>query len=242
MLTDAPVVQFQEDIADRKRQIDEMRDAIGELRERRISAPENGGIESWLGLSEDHGDIDSAISEFEERIEGQQRAIEAGKQAFAEAMGGVGAELSPEQVDLLLESVTGADLVRLAAAYEAVRGVSEQLRALMDENGEDLTYAKRYYGMHTALIALVLEAQGSVLDQIDGDYLPKLRAIEKDIDAAAAETRRLLRDEPTRAQRRVLEANRESQGVARDALTAYREILRRQRAEIAERIVAPRRS
>ena len=233
-LTDAPVVDIQRDIAKRKEEIETMRRAIGELKERRIAAPESAGISGWVGLSEDQGDIDDAIRNLEERIVGQQRAIDAGKEEFAQAMRDVGAELSPEQIDLLLESVTGAELVKLAAAYEAVRGVSEQLRRLMDENGEDLTYAKRYYGMHTALIALVLEAQGSVLDQstatICRNFAPSnaMSTPRRPRPAASCATTRRAPSagfsKPTARARRS----------PAKPLNAYREILRRQRADIAE--------
>ncbi|MBX2856249.1 MAG: hypothetical protein KTR21_14755 [Rhodobacteraceae bacterium] len=232
MMTDTDVTAIQKDIARRKKQIEELRDGVSELREQRIAAPEDGGWDSWVGAAQDKADIDASIADIEERIVAQQRAIDAAKGEFSEAIAAAGAELSPDQVDMLLESVTGSDLVAMAAAYDAVRGVSEQLRELMDQNGEDLAYAKRYYGMHTALIALLLEAQRNFLGKIDGDYLPKLAAIERDINAASRETDRLLKDDPTRAQRRALSANRDAQLVAKEALTFYREVLMRQRAEI----------
>lgn len=233
MTTDAPVVDIQRAIEAARREIATMRGQIAELRERRIAAPTDDGWSSWLGVTEDKRTITDAIEELEARIGAQQGEIAALKGEFADAMTAAGAPLSQEQVDLLLESVTGGDLVALAAAYEAVRGVSEQLRALMDENGEDLAYAKRYYGMHTSLIALLVEAHSRFLRQIEEEYLPKLEAIEDDILEAAAETRRLLVDRPTPEQRRALEANAASQRVALDALRLYRDYLKRQRSEIA---------
>ena len=233
MVTDTPIVGLQEEIEGAKGEIAELRAQIAELKERRIAAPDDAGWEGWLGLAEDRAALDGAVDELEGRIAAQERRISEAKRKFAEAMAAAGAPLPPDQVDLLLESVTGGDLVRLAAAYEAVRGVSDQLRKLMDESGEDLTYAKRYYGMHTTLLALLLEAQGRFLEQIDDSYLPRLSDIEGDLRAAAKETETLLRDEPTRAQREILRANRESQEVAKDALQLYRDVLKRQRSEVA---------
>lgn len=232
MMTDAPVVAMRERIAGARGQIKTMRDQIATLKEQRIAAPKDGGWSSYLGLSDDHGSITDAISALEKRIEGQEQTIADTKQEFAKAMDTAGAPLPQEQVDLLLDSVTGSDLVELAAAYEAVRGVSEQLRQLMDESGEDLAYAKRYYGMHTALIALLVEAQSQFLGQIDGVYKPKLDAIERDIVAAAKDTNRLLHQDPTPDQRAALESNKKSQRIAIDALTLYRDYLKRQREQI----------
>ncbi|MEL6978644.1 MAG: hypothetical protein AAGM38_08210 [Pseudomonadota bacterium] len=232
LMTDAPVVEMRERIAGARGEIETLRDQIAQLREQRIAAPKDDGWSSFLGLSDDYDTLSDAIADLEKRIEGQERAIEDTKQEFAEAMDAAGAPLPPDQVDLLLDSVTGADLVALAAAYEAVRGVSEQLRTLMDENGEDLAYAKRYYGMHTALIALLVEAQTQFLEQIDTEYSPKLKAIEKDIRAAANETNRLLKDSPTQDQREALMANRRSQKIAMEALKLYRDYLSRQRRQV----------
>ena len=233
MAIDAPVVQMQRDIEAAREQIAIMRRQIAELKERRISAPENGGVSAFLGLDEDKDTLSSAIEELQERIAGQEAKIAEIKKRFARAMEAAGAQMSDEQIDLLLDSVTGGDIVELAAAYEAVRGVSKQLRDLMDQSGEDLTYARRYYGMHTVLIALLVDSQTRVLGKIDSVYLPRLDAIERDLNAAAAETDRLLKDDPTREQRRALAANKKSQRIALDALKLYREYLLRQRAQIA---------
>ncbi|MEO1329974.1 MAG: hypothetical protein AAFW46_09950 [Pseudomonadota bacterium] len=234
MITDTPVVEMQGEIRAAREQIARMKTQIAELKERRISAPDDAGVSGWVGIAEDRASISDDIEALEESIQGQQAKIEAIKGRFGRAMAEAGAPMPPEQIDLLLESVTGEDLVALAAAYQAVRGVSDQLRRLMDESGEDLAVAKRYYGMHTALIALLVEAQNRFLAEVDGRYLPRLTEIERDIQAAAVETQRLLRDDPTPAQRRALEANAESQQVAIEALRLYREHLLRQREQVKE--------
>lgn len=233
MMTDAPVVALREKIDAARGEIEIIEGRIAQLKEQRIAAPKDGGWESWVGLSDDQDSLTSAIEDLERRIAGQEAQISETKQAFADAMAAAGAPLPPDQVDLLLDGVTSADLVDLAAAYDAVRGVSEKLRRLMDESGEDLAYAKRYYGMHTALIALLAEAQTQFLQRIEQEYQPKLDAIERDIQAAARQTQALLKDDPTPDQRRALAANRRSQKVALDALHLYRDYLDRQRAQIA---------
>ncbi len=233
IVIDAPVVEMQQEIEGRREEIATMRRQIAELKEQRISAPEDGGVAVWVGLEEDRESLGEAIEELERRIAGQEARIAEIKLTFSAAMTEAGAPLPPEQIDLLLDSVTGSDIVELAAAYEAVRGVSTQLRDLMDDSGEDLEIARRYYGMHTVLIAILLEGQNRILFRIDADYLPRLAAIEQDLIDTAAETERLLADTPTPEHRQALEANQESQRIALDALRLYREYLLGQRALIA---------
>lgn len=233
LVVDSPVVAMQQEIEARRAEIATMRRQIAELREEQISAPADGGLETWLGLEEDQESLASAITDIERRIAGQEARIDDVKRRFAASMTEAGAPMTAEQAELLLDSVTGADMVELAAAYEAVRGVSVQLRDLMDASNEDLEVARRYYSMHTVLIAVLAEGQTRILRRIDVEYLPRLAAIEADLVATAADTRRLLDADPTPDHRRALEANAASQRVALDALRLYREYLLSQRVLVA---------
>ena len=234
VVTEADAVQIQQDIAAKRAAIRDLRAAIARLREDRIAAPVDAGLRGTLGLVKDREAIDAEIAEAESRVGANEAAISDAKAEFRTALSAVGVTLSAEQTDLLLDSVTGDDVVKLAAAYQAARAVDAQLLALMDQSGEEIGAAKRYYGMHAALIALLVHAQTAFVDKVDGDYLPKLAAIERDIDAARRETERLLGDNPTAQQKKALEANLQSQRVAKDAAEFYRQHLNSQRVEIAE--------
>jgi hypothetical protein len=80
---------------------------------------------------------------------------------------------------------------------------------------------------------MLVHAQDMALQKIDGQYLPKLEAITKDVAAARAKTGELLRAENRPDQKRVLEANRESQRLADEAAKGYRRYLLQQREQIA---------
>ncbi len=236
LVSELPVVETQEEIARRRANVGALREEIARLREQRLSAPESGGVMSSLGLSHDRETIDSAITELQRRIAENEALAAEAKQRFGAAMAQAGAPLSPEEVDLLLDSVSGGDLTRIAAAYQAARGVDAQLKALLDESGEDLTQARRYYGMHAAVIALLAEAQTQFVEKVEQGYLPRLDQIEADLRAARAETMRLIQTAPSSEQQRALEANLESQRLALEAAALYRRHLTLQRDEIrAER-------
>ena len=128
--------------------------------------------------------------------------------------------------------MTGNDLVRIAAAYEAARGVSQQLMQLMDQSGEDLTRAKRYYAMHTTLLALLVHAQTTFIEKVDGEYLPKIAAIQNDVLETRRDTEKLLSEQNTARQIEALNANLASQAIALEASDFYRSHLIDQRNEI----------
>ncbi len=228
----APVTDIQREIRERRRTIDKLRAEIARLREARISAPEDAGLNGTFGLAKDRATIDDEIDESQARIAANEMAIRNGKLRFRDAMQAAGTSVSEEEADLLLDSVTGQDVIRIAAAYNAARGVSRQLLTLLDQTDEDLGTAKRYYAMHTALLAVLVHAQTTFIEKIDVDYLPRLDAINRDVHAARKETERLLRQPGTQRQRDALEANIQSQSIAFEAAEFYRQHLRDQRAGV----------
>ena len=237
VVSDAPITQIQEETAQRRNTITKLRDQIARLREDRISAPVSpsgvtGTITSTIGLTKTQADIDVHIEEANARIVGNELSIREAKDRFRRAMAEAGANVSSEEADLLLDSVTGNDLVRIASAYEAARGVSRQLMDLMDQSGEDLKRAKRYYAMHTALLALLVHAQTTFIEKVDGEYLPKIGAIQNDVLATRQDTERLLSGQNTPRQREALIANINSQAIALEASDFYRGHLIDQRNEI----------
>ena len=234
VVSDAPISQIQEEITERRDTISELRDAVSRLREDRVSAPEEGGISNTIGLSKTRADIDADIDDTLARIAGNEAAIREAKGRFRAEMSKAGAEITAEEADLLIDSVTGSDIVKIASAYQAARGVSKQLMDLMDASGEDLARAKRYYAMHTALLALLVHAQGTFIDKVDGEYLPKLDAITGDVISTRRETERLLNEHNTQRQHDALVANLESQNIALEAAGFYKQHLQNQRAEIVE--------
>jgi hypothetical protein len=237
VVSDAPVTQIQGEIKRRREAISDLKDRVSRLREDRISAPVEatgvtGTITSTIGLTRTRADLDEAIADATARIAGNEMAIRDAKERFRAAMAETGATISPEEADLLLDSVTGNDLVRIAAAYEAARGVSRQLRDLMDDSGEDLKRAKRYYAMHTALLALLVHAQGSFIEKVDREYLPKLAAIRSDVIETRRDTETLLSEPNTARQTEALVSNLNAQDIALQAADFYRNHLIEQRNQI----------
>jgi hypothetical protein len=94
--------------------------------------------------------------------------------------------------------------------------------------------ARRYFAMHAALFAMLVQAQDATISKIDTQYLPKLDAIIADIAAARGRTNELLKAQNRADQQRALESNRASQKIAADAAQSYRRYLKQQRDQIAE--------
>jgi hypothetical protein len=230
IVTDVPVVDMQKKIEGLRKSIRELDDRIVKLREKQLSAPQEGVLPGVITDTVDS--LGKEIEEVKKRIELNRLEITTAKGEIRAALTKGGIELSPEQVDLLLDSVLSGDLVRLVAVFGSAKVIDAQLAKLMTASGESLGAARKYFGMHAALFAMLVHAQDLLVAKIDNQYLPKLTSIEQDIRAARTKTAELLRAENRDDQRRVLENNRESQRLADDAAKGYRRYLMQQRDQI----------
>lgn len=232
IVTDVPVVDVQKKIEGLRRNIREIDERIVKLREKQVSAPKDAMLAGILTDTVDS--LEKDIADAKKRIELNREEIAKAKGEIRAAMAKAGIELAPEQVDLLLDSVLSGDLVRLVAVFNSAKMIDGQLGRLMAASGENMGAARKYFAMHAALFALLVHAQDQMIAKIDKQYLPKLSAIEADIKTARSKTADLLRAENRDDQKRVLEANRESQKLADEAAKAYRRYLLQQREQVAK--------
>ena len=232
IVTDVPVVDVQKKVEGLRKNIRELDERIARLREKQVTAPKDGMLPGLV--TDTVSSLASDIEDTKKRIELNKEEIAKAKAEIREALAKSGVELGPEQVDLLMDSVLSGDLVRLVAVFNSAKLIDGQLARLMVATGENIGSARKYFAMHAALFAMLVHAQDQMIAKIDKQYLPKLTAIEADIRAARIRTADLLRAENREDQKRVLEANRESQRLADEAAKGYRRYLLQQREQVAK--------
>lgn len=232
IVTDVPVVEIQKKVEGLRKNIRDLEDQNAKHKEKQLTAPKDAGITDVF--TDTVTSLDAAIAENGKRIEANRASIKAAKDEISAALKASGIELAGDQIDLLLDSVLSGDLVRLVAAFEAARLIDSQLARLIATTGDNMNAARKYFAMHAALFAMLVQAQDATIAKIDTQYMPKLDAILKDIEAAKARTANLMKAENRPDQKRALDANRESQRVAEEAAKAYRRYLHGQREQIAK--------
>jgi hypothetical protein len=231
IITDVPIVELQKKIESLRKNIRELDDRGVHLREKQLVAPKDGVLPGIVTDTVDS--LARDIDDTRKRIELNRAEIAKTKAEVYEALKKAGINLSPEQVELLLDSVLSGDLVRLVAVFNSAKMIDAQLGKLLSASGESIGAARKYFAMHAALFAILVHAQDTIIGKIDDQYLPKLAAIEADIRAARAKTAQLMKLENREDQKRALEGNRESQRLAEDAARGYRRYLLQQREQIA---------
>jgi hypothetical protein len=232
IVADAPVVEMQAKLQSHRKSIGELKDQITAMREKRLRAPEDGVLPGIL--SETRSSIEEKIADLQARIALNEEAIAKIKQEIKQALAQSGIEMNDAQLDLLVDSVLGSDLIKLVTAFQAARSVDDQLATLLSESNEDVKAARRYFAMHAALFAMMVHAQEMVLEKIDTVYITKLRGILGDIRETRNTTRDLLSEQNRPDQKRALEANIKAQNFAEKVASFYRDYLLTQRSQLAE--------
>jgi hypothetical protein len=232
IVTDTPVVEVQKKLESLRRNIRAIEDQNARLKEKQLVAPKEAGFTEIM--TETVSSIEKQIEDNNKRIAANRAEIKAEKAQIAASLKAAGVELQPDQIDLLLDSVLSGDLVRLVAVFNAAKMIDGQLANLISSTGDNMNAARRYFAMHAALFAMLVQAQDATISKIDTQYLPKLDAIIADIAAARSRTDELLKANNRPDQQRALQSNRESQKVASDAAQSYRRYLQQQREQIAK--------
>jgi hypothetical protein len=231
IVTDAPVVDIQKRIEERRRSILEIEDQVVKMRERQLAAPKDALLPGILTDTVDS--LQAKIEDSGKRVQGNREDIRNAKKEITEALGKSGVKLTDGQVDMMLDSVLSGDLVRLIAVFNSAKAIDAQLGKLMSQSGDNLNASRKYFAMHAALFAMLVQSQNTLIDKIDNQYLPKLDAISQDLATAKTKTEELLRAQNRPDQSRALQANRDSQKLTDEAAKGYRRFLLQQREQLA---------
>ena len=232
IVTDAPILKLQEDIKKQQDKIAANRDRIATLREKQLGVPQSGLLPSFF--SDTKESIDKSITALEADIKEREADIHRIKQEIGKGLAAAGVTLSQDQLDLLLDGVLGGDLLKLMAAFEVAKIADQRLGELVRQSNEDLKSARRYFAMHAALFAMLVQAQDMLIGRIDKVYLARLTEIASNIDQTASKTRDLLRSASRDDQRKALESNLKAQDISRRVSSFYRDYLQAQRRLLAQ--------
>ena len=231
VVTDVPIVDVQKQLEARRNSIREIEDQIVTLKERRLTAPKDALLPGLL--NDTVPSLTEEIDDLKIRITDNKSEIIKLKGDIHQSLSKSGIKMSKEQLDLLLDSVLSGDLVRLVATFHAARAIDEQLSKMVSATGDNVKAARKYFAMHSALFAMLVHAQDSLIKKIDHTYMPRLKAINNDIKKATNRSRRLLNGRNRPDQERTLNANLKSQKFAARVASYYRDYLKTQRQQLA---------
>ena len=203
------------------------RERIADLKEKRISAPDNAIFGDTVPKIDDQIDrLMVAISEREAEIDDK-------RQLFADQVRSMGLDLSLDQVDFLLSTVVGDEVIDIAIAFYNVKRITRDLERLTSESLEDIEIARRYYGMYTVLLQSMDALYEASLHSIDDRYLIEIGGIVARTQELMTQTGILI-SRADENHRSALQGNIRAQEFTLEAATMYQKYLEQQRSGLRE--------
>ena len=139
-----------EKIVNLRQQILTSRKNISIYQRKRISAPKS----TYNPLSVSQKGYDKKISNARESIKQAEAEIQQEKDTLIAELNQLGMKITPTNVDILLESITGDEFVRISVIFDNAKQFARDLEQLTDQTGEDLETAKKYYGVYLMLLRM----------------------------------------------------------------------------------------
>ena len=209
------------------------------LRNQRISAPESSRL-PWVKT---RAKIDERLSELDGEIADRERALSAVNAQLAEALRELGLQLDDRQIDILLSSVTGDDLLQNAVVFSNVRAMVEKLAELSREDRDNLEINRRYSGLYLVLNDLLIHTQEELVRRIDGEYKPRLVEIGREAEALRKEAlAKASQAGYSDLQKKSFVLNAESNAMTLRVAELYTQLLDSQRKGILDNLADLRRS
>ena len=210
--------------------IREMKQDIAKYHQAQITAPVDSTWQTTVA------DYDLKIKQLSELIEQSKTQITKLKAQFAQQLSNKGLSISTEQLDVLLSSVVGDDIIQSSIVYDNIKQISQQLMVLTEKSGEDINMSQRYYGMFTVLLKILLHMQENFINKIDNQYLPKIANIIIEVKNINVTTGNLLRSIHDKTHRKHLFANLQAQNLTLQTAELYKKHLITQRNKIVKAI------
>ncbi|MBK1720905.1 hypothetical protein [Thiocystis violacea] len=224
ILTISPALNNRDRIQALQDEILTARTDIADYRQKRVSAPTESTIKKTVA------DYDDLIAAREADIARAAEQITQLKHEFGQELRGMGLELSDEQLEFLLSTVVGDTMVDLGILFDNVKSITLQLEELVEQSGEDLQNARRYYGLYVVLLKSLNRMHLKIEEAIGERYLPQIDGIIAQAQSLAGETQRLLRESPDKQD--LLNANLEAQQLTIQAAGVYRQYLQDQAKQV----------
>ncbi|WP_217897848.1 hypothetical protein [Cobetia sp. QF-1] len=220
--------------------ISETRQQISELKEKRILAPDTDvstltrftpteTLREFTAST--RGDYDLLIEAHKKNIVAYQGELKTLEGTLAARLKDIGIQLTPDQVQVWLSSVVGDDVLDMSVVFASIKSVAQQLAELTRDSGENLEYARRYYGMVVMLHRMIVTMQEDFITRVNDEVLPKLKGFATEAEATTRDARSLIKQG---GQRESLENNIRANALTLKTITLYRTLVSEQRDRVKQ--------
>ncbi len=215
-LIEDDILIYKTKMASLKKEISNNKSNILKYRERKVAAPDISTIYTTKS------NYDTKITETKNKNNILENKITIIKNRLKKNFEEIGVNLNSQQIDLLLTRVDGDDIIEISLMMETLKHITNQILKLMQESNEELSQAKKYYGMHQVLLEIVVYIQQKYIEKCSINYIPKIDKIIIDSAQMVENTKRLKADEENTQRRSIYSSNMNAQLLTNRAAKLYR--------------------
>jgi hypothetical protein len=212
-------------VAELREKIEAARKSLTLYERKKISAPES----TYNPLTVTREGYENKIKTTREKIEQYESEIADEKKKLVSQFERIGLKLDAEQIDILLESITGDEFIRVSIIFDNAKNFALELESLTEKSDEDLEAAKRYYGVYLMLLKTVDRLQNKFIENVDDEYYPKLAAYAEKAQDNIREAERAIK---AGGDREILESNIISNQTTYEAVMLYKQGLAHQKHQM----------
>ena len=228
LLLDDNLLNYRKSIRESEALIVSSQKDILRYREKKIVAPMESRIKTIKAQ------YAQKIEDAQTTIAAQKASIINTKLAMSQNFKELGIDLAPEQIDVLLSRVDGDDIIQMTLVMDVLKQITTQLLGIMQESGEELTQAKKYYGMHMVLLELVVYIQEKFIHKITNSYLPQIDQIINHTKKMLLKTNQKISSEEKLQRRNIYYQNYQSQQLTLKTAILYRQNLINELEQVEE--------
>ena len=242
MLELSKVVELRETYGELEKKIDSENNELSELKKDQVFAPDES--ESSLSkivpdskytdsikkyIAETKGDYEKIIQIKKKNIKGYENELDKIAVGISEALSEKDITMDPEQLKVWLSSAIGDDILSMSVVFSHIKEITIQLEELTASSGENLAYAKKYYGMVVMLHKLIVYMQKRFIADVDNNIKPKLRQFSKEANSNLNEARKLYKKNKNN---QILKSNIDASKITIKAINLYLKIVNSQQGKI----------
>ena len=242
MLELSKVVELRETYGEIEKKINSENNKLSELKREQVFAPAES--ESSLSkivpdskytdsikefIAETKGDYEKIIQIKKKNIKGYENELDKIAVGISEALYEKNITMDPEQLKVWLSSAIGDDILSMSVVFSHIKDITIQLEELTASSGENLAYAKKYYGMVVMLHKLIVYMQKRFIADVENNIKPKLRQITNEANSNLNESRKLYKKNKNN---QILKSNIDASKITIKAINLYLKIVNSQQGKI----------
>jgi len=205
-----------------RKDIQKSKAQIGDLKGKKSMAPKE--VSGWKVWKKDQEDFETEIEELQNIIKVKEKRIEELSQLMLEKIREQGIDIDTEHIEHLIFSVTGNDDINMISVFNNIKTITNRLRSMTVESGEDIETARKYYGMNTVLLKILLRFQQLYINKVKYNYIPKIDGIIEENHKLYSDTKGQITQEDE-AHQEIYRSNLRAQKLSIKCAEQYRKYL-----------------